>query len=271
MAQKIEKKGGKILKNCLVTKIVVSHKKVVSLEIENQGKIQKMDVDCLISSMPLKNLINCIENENIPSEIVRIANGLPYREFMSVAMLVQKINLKNTTKIKTLGNVIPDSWLYIQEPEVKMGRMQIFNNWSPYIFKKKEDMKDKVLLSLEYFCQEDDAFWDMSEEEFTQFAICDAQKINLLEKKDVLWAKQIKIKKAYPAYFGTYHEMDHLVKFLDGYENLYCVGRNGQHRYNNMDHSMLTGLLAAQHIMANRTDKKEIWDVNTEKEYHEKK
>lgn len=271
MAQKIQQNGGKILKNCLVKKIQIVDKKVVGIEIENNGEIQKMNVDILLSSMPLKDLVNSFENENVPEEIVKISNGLPYREFMSVAILANKINLKNTTKIKTINNVIPDSWVYIQEPQVKMGRLQIFNNWSPYIFKNKEDIKDKVLLSLEYFCNETDEFWNMTEDEFVKFALDEAQKINLIDKQEVIWAKQIKIKKAYPAYFGTYYEIDKLVKFLDEYENLYCIGRNGQHRYNNMDHSMLTGLIAAQNIINNITDKKEIWNVNTEKEYHEKK
>ena len=271
MLEKIESNGAKIIKNCLVTKIYMNDKKVIAVEVNNNGNFEKIDVDILISSMPLKNLVNSIENVDVPENIKEIANGLPYREFMSVALLVNKINLKNTTKIKTIGNVIPDSWVYMQEKSVRMGRLQIFNNWSPYLFKNKEDIKDKVLLTTEYFCSEDDEYWNMSDEEFVEFAIKEAEKIDLIDKGDVISSKRIKIEKAYPAYFGTYDRINELIDYLNEFDNLYCIGRNGQHRYNNMDHSMLTGLITAQNIKNNIIDKKEIWNVNTEKEYHEKK
>ena len=271
MAETVVRNGGIIQKNARVCGIEMKDKKVIAVNVMQNGKEERIETDYLISSMPLVELVDQIKNDKVPEKIKEIAEGLPYREFMSVALLVKKMNLKNTTNIKTVGNVIPDSWVYVQEPEVKMGRLQVFNNWSPYLFEKKEDIEDKVLLTLEYFCSEGDSFWNMSDEEFISFAIDEAVRINLIDKADVISSKRIKIKKAYPAYFGTYDKIGELTEFLNSYENLYCVGRNGQHRYNNMDHSMLTGLITAQKIIAGDQDKVEIWNVNTEKEYHEKK
>lgn len=220
--------------------------------------------------MPIKDLVKGMKGEKIPEEIQKIAEGLPYREFMSVVLLVDKIKLVNKTKIKTIGNIVPDSWIYVQEPDVKMGRLQIFNNWSPYIFNKKEDIKDKVLISLEYFCNEEDEDWNMPEKDFIDFAIKEAIKIDLIDKNTVIEdTYRIKIKKAYPAYFDTYDQIDTLVEYLNTYENLYCIGRNGQHRYNNMDHSVLTAFEVANNIINNVKQRDSIWKVNTEKEYHE--
>ena len=194
---------------------------------------------------------------------------------MSVGLLVDKLKLKNTTTIKTINDVIPDSWIYVQEPDVKMGRLQVFNNWSPYLFKNKEDILSKVLITLEYFCSENDKYWNMSDNDFINFAIKEAIQIGLIEDENaVSKSVRIKIPKAYPAYFGTYSNIEMVVSYLNEYKNLVCIGRNGQHRYNNMDHSMLTGIKAAEYILDKKKDKnkkREIWNVNTEKEYHEEK
>ncbi len=194
---------------------------------------------------------------------------------MSVGLLVDKLKLKNTTTIKTINDVIPDSWIYVQEPDVKMGRLQVFNNWSPYLFKNKEDILSKVLITLEYFCSENDKYWNMSDNDFINFAIKEAIQIGLIEDENaVSKSVRIKIQKAYPAYFGTYSNIEMVVSYLNEYKNLVCIGRNGQHRYNNMDHSMLTGIKAAEYILDKKKDKnkkREIWNVNTEKEYHEEK
>lgn len=236
---------------------------------ERDKENKEIQTDICISSMPIKDLIMNLKQEQVPEEIAHIATNLPYREFMSVILVVDKLQLKNTTNIKTIGNIVPDSWIYIQEPDVKMGRLQIFNNWSPYLFKKKEDIQNKVLLALEYFCSENDEYWNMPEQEFIKFAEQEAIKLGLIAENAVEESVQIKIPKAYPAYFGTYSQIDKVVSYLNKFENLYCIGRNGQHRYNNMDHSMLTGIETAKNIMADKKDKKNIWNVNTEQEYHE--
>lgn len=273
MSEKIIEKGGEVKLNANVLKINIKNKNIVSIEYEDQGKKNHtVDCDYCISSMPIKNLMMGIVGDKVDDRVYESAVNLPYREFMSVGLLVDKMNLKNTTNIKTLNNVIPDSWIYVQEPDVKMGRLQVFNNWSPYLFKNKEDIKDKVLITLEYFCSENDEYWNMTDKEFINFAIDEAVKINLIEsEKSVIYSTRVKIPKAYPAYFGTYSDIDDIVEYLNSYKNLLCVGRNGQHRYNNMDHSMLTGIEAVKCILENKVDKKDIWNVNTEKEYHEEK
>ena len=269
MANIIQQKGGKILTQAEVTGIEVKDKKIVAVEYKYKGKKERIELDILISSMPIKNLVMSIKKEKVPKKIYDIAKKLPYRNFISVCMLVKKIKLKNKTKIKTIGNIVPDDWIYIQEPDVKLGRMQIFNNWSPYLFKNKEELEDRVLIGLEYFCSDGDEFWNMPSDKFIQFAKEEAVKIGIIGEEDFITAKEIKIDKAYPAYFGVYKDIHQVIKYLNSIENLYCIGRNGQHRYNNMDHSMLTGLVTAENIINKVKDKSEIWNVNTEKEYHE--
>ena len=216
--------------------------------------------------MPIKDLVTGFKGEKVPKEKYEIAENLPYRDFITVGALVKKLNLKNKTKIPTLGNIIPDCWIYIQEPDVKLGRIQIFNNWSPYLVK---DAENTVWMGLEYFCNEGDEFWNMPEKEFIDFAINELVSMKVINKEDVIDTHIEKVKKAYPAYFDSYEKIDELIEYLNEFENLYCIGRNGQHRYNNMDHSMATAMLAVESINKGLKDKNDIWKVNTEKEYHE--
>ena len=178
------------------------------------------------------------------------------------------MKIQNKTKIKTYKNRVPDTWIYIQERDVKIGRLQIFNNWSPYLV---NDYENTMWIGLEYFCTENDELWQMPEDEFIRMAVDELVKIDIIERDDVIDACQVKVKKAYPSYFGTYYELDVVKEFLDGIDNLYCLGRNGQHRYNNMDHSMLTAMECVNNIKSGVTSKKNIWAVNTEEEYHETK
>ena len=266
LAQEIENLGGKIEKNCLVTSIKINNNVVESVKVKNNEKIEEINGDIFISSMPIKDLVQGIEGIAVPGTYKEIAMGLPYRDFITVGLLVKKLNLKNTTKIKTLGNIVPDCWIYVQEPTVKLGRIQIFNNWSPYMVNQPEK---NIWIGLEYFCNENDEYWNMSDETFINFAIQELEKMNVVTKTDVLDAHREKIKKAYPAYFDTYSKIDELINYLNQFKNLYCIGRNGQHRYNNMDHSMLTAMEAVKNIKNQITAKDNIWNVNTEKEYHE--
>ena len=176
--------------------------------------------------------------------------------------------LKNITKIKTLGNIVPDCWIYIQDAKVKLLRIQIFNNWSPYLVKNPEE---EVWLGAEYTCNEVDSLWTMNDSDTKDFVADELVKIGIIDDSDIKDYHVEKIKKAYPAYFDTYAEFDKIIKYLDKFSNLYCVGRNGQHRYNNMDHSMMTSFETVNNIINNKRDKKNIWNVNTEKEYHEQK
>lgn len=266
LEKKIIKKNGEVRKECRVTKIKIKNKKVVAVVYKNKGKEVELKGDIFISSMPLKDLIESFSIK-VDSDIKRIATNLPYRDFMTVGLLVKKLNLKNTTNIRTLCNIIPDCWLYIQDSGVKLGRIQIFNNWSPYMV---ESPIDNVWLGLEYFCNQDDDKWNMSDKDFINTAIDELVSMNIINKEDVLDSHLERVKKAYPAYFDTYNEIDKLIAYLNKFSNLYCVGRNGQHRYNNMDHSMMTAMIAVKKIINNDKDKTEIWNVNTEKVYHEK-
>jgi protoporphyrinogen oxidase len=277
-AQKITEAGGAIHYNAQVSGIKIEHSAVTEITVQTaycggkgEKKEERISCDVLLSTMPVKDLVDAVNSgggEQTPEHIAAAARALPYRDFITLGLLLKKLSLRNQTKIKTLQNIVPDCWIYIQERDVKIGRLQIFNNWSPYMVK---DAERSVWIGLEYFCNEGDALWTMSREDFIAFAIAELVKINIIEKDDVLDAAQVKIKKAYPAYFGSYSEMDSIRKYLDGIENLYCLGRNGQHKYNNMDHSMLTAMSAVEIIKAGGGDKSAVWNVNTEEEYHEEK
>ena len=268
LAKRIEAKGGKILKGYRVTNINIKNYQIKSVECETSiGKLI-IEGDIFISSMPLKDLVTGFKGERIPAKILDIAKGLPYRDFMTVGLLVNKLNLKNETNIKTLGNIVPDCWIYIHEPNTKILRLQIFNNWSPYMVK---DAKNTIWIGLECTCQENDKYWNMSDKEFINLVSEELVKMGIIEKNDILDSHREKIKKAYPSYFDTYKDIDKLITYLNKYENLYCVGRNGQHRYNNMDHSMVTSFETVKNIINGVKDRTNIWSVNTEKEYHEEK
>jgi protoporphyrinogen oxidase len=266
MAERIKEMGGEIRMNQEVVKINLENGVVKSLITKDGNEISG---DYFVSSMPIKDLYAAFGEENVPEEAYKVASGLVYRDFITVGLLVKKLLLKNETKIKTVSNIVPDTWIYVQEREVKLGRLQIFNNWSPYMVK---DLENTVWIGMEYFANEGDELWNMPEEDFKKFAIDELASIDVIDKEDVLDATEIKVKKAYPAYFDTYKDIDKVREHLNTITNLYCVGRNGQHRYNNMDHSMLTAMDAVKSMIDPSSFKKEdIWNVNTEKEYHETK
>lgn len=267
-ASEIEKAGGKIVKNCRVKGVVCENNRVTELVCDTPIGEKRLKGDIIISSMPVKDLIEGIEGEKPSEDVVRVASGLPYRDFITVGLLVNRLNLENKTAVKTLGNIVPDCWIYVQEPDVKLGRIQIFNNWSPYMV---EDPQKTVWIGLEYFCNEGDRYWNMEDEEYVKFAVSELEKMGIIKAEDVLDAHRERVKKAYPAYFDTYDEMDKVVEYLKTINNLYCVGRNGQHRYNNMDHSMVTAMRAVDCINGKISDVDMIWKVNTEQKYHEKK
>lgn len=265
-AAEVEKMGGTIIKEAKVTKLHKNEQNVLTgITYEKDGMEHQAEGDVVISSMPVKDLVGGM-NE-VPETPARIAKGLPYRDYMTLGVLVPKIKLKNKTKMKTVGNIVPDCWVYVQDRRVKMGRFQIYNNWSPYMVK---DLEHTVWIGLEYFVNEGDEFWNMTEEAFSKFGVDEMVKLGLIDSADeVLDSHMERVKKAYPAYFDTYDEMDTLIEYLNTIPNLYCVGRNGQHRYNNIDHSMVTSFEAVKNILSGATDKSNIWNVNTEKEYHE--
>ncbi len=266
VGKKFIENGGRIIYGCRVEKLNVNGGRITSVVAEKDGEKSEFFADKFISSMPIKDLVKGLDTAD--GEVKRIASGLPYRDFVTVGLLVDKLKIQNKTKIKTLNDIVPDCWIYVQDTGVKLGRIQIFNNWSPYMV---SDPEKYVWMGLEYFCNEGDEFWNMSEEDTVSLAVEELKKIGVLEEDSRIFdSHREKVKKAYPAYFDTYAEFNVVKNYLNGFENLYCVGRNGQHRYNNMDHSMLTAILAAKAIETGK-GKADVWDVNTEKEYHEKK
>lgn len=267
VASEITNKGGEVKLNHQVVKINTNGKKIESVVCTVGGREEVIKGDIFISSMPLKDLVLGFDCK-LPPKVKKVATGLPYRDFVTIGLLVKKLNLKNTTKIKTLNNIVPDCWIYVQEPDVKLGRIQIFNNWSPYMVKKPEET---VWVGLEYFCNEGDDFWNMTDKECIKFATEELIHMGIIDKEDVIDAHREKVKKAYPAYFDTYENIDDVIKYVNKFNNLYCVGRNGQHRYNNMDHSMITSFETVKNILSGEKSRDNIWNVNTEKEYHESK
>ena len=262
MARKIVSYGGEILLNTEVVGLDLSEGCFLVQTKNKEEHAKTINSSAIFSSMPLKELIAMLQ---APTDIQEIAANLPYRDFITVGLLLNKLKIKNNTKIKTINNIIPDNWIYIQDDRVKLGRLQVFNNWSPYMVK---DFKNKIWLGLEYFCNVNDELWQKSDDEFINFAKDELEKIDFIDKADVLDATVIKVQKAYPAYFGSYDKIDKVKDYLNTIPNLYCIGRNGQHHYNNMDHSMLTAIEAVK-LFLSKADKSTLWNVNTESSYHE--
>ena len=262
MASRILELGGEIRYGAKVDGLTLADGRIAAACLSG-GEV--VEGDWFLSSMPVPELTAAL-GASVPKEIAGLADELPFRDFITVGLLTRKIKLKNNTGIPTYKDRIPDCWIYIQEPDVKVGRLQIFNNWSPLMVR---DYEETIWLGLEYFCDQDDELWNMEEQDFIDMAIREAVEIGLLEREDVLDSVRIRVEKAYPAYFGSYDQFPSIREHLDSYDNLYCIGRNGQHRYNNMDHSMLTGVEAVRLIRDGLIGKDSLWNVNADQEYHE--
>lgn len=214
-----------------------------------------IECDAFVSTMPVQQLVEQLRPQD--SELTRIARGLPYRDFMTAGLVVKRMQ----------GSTPQDNWIYIQEPDVKLGRLQVFNNWSPDLVADPST----VSLGLEYFCREGDDLWSMPDERFLDYAAAELEQIGLIRRADVVDGTVVRVPKAYPAYFGEYRNMDRLRAYLSSFGNLYPVGRNGMHRYNNQDHSMLAARAAVDCIVGDSQSKDAIWAVNTEDDYHEER
>ena len=233
---------------------------------DREGNIQQVPADFVLSTMPVKDLAAGLPQDWLFPQARETAAALPYRDFVTAGLLVDQLELKNETDHPTLNHRIPDCWIYVQEPDVKLGRLQIFNNWSPYLAR---DPLHTLWIGLEYFCQEGDALWSMTDSDFISFAAKELETIHVIRPGAVQEGHVVRMKKAYPAYYGSYGDFPRLRQELDTIPNLYCMGRNGQHRYNNMDHSMLSAMTAVDLIRQGKTDKTALWQVNTEQEYQE--
>lgn len=269
VAAAIIEKGADLQLSHEVVGIEMNGASVASVRVKNRetGEESVRQCDAVFSSMPVRHLISAMGDAVCDPEVLRVAKGLQYRDFITVGLLLKKMKVENQTPLPTVNNVIPDNWIYIQERDVKVGRIQIFNNWSPYMV----DDPDTVWIGLEYFCNEGDALWDAPDGELMDLGVEELCRIDLINKDDVLDRTVIRMPKAYPAYFGTYDEFDKIRKFTDEISNLFLIGRNGMHRYNNADHSMLTAKTAVDLWLQGDSSKDLIWSVNAEAEYHEEK
>lgn len=245
-----------------VDRIHCEESRVISIEAVNDaGERRNFVGDYFFSTMPMKELIEAMDVA-VPANVREVSEGLQYRDFITVGLLADRLKVREPD-----GGLLKDTWIYVQEPDVLLGRLQIFNNWSPYLVADPS----KVWIGLEYFCYDTDSLWKMPDEALKQFAIDEVAKIGILQADDVSDGHVVRVPKTYPAYFGTYDRFDELRQFTDSFENLFLVGRNGMHKYNNQDHSMLTAMAVVDGLVAGKVDKSALWEINTEQEYHEEK
>ncbi|MDT7541864.1 MAG: hypothetical protein QOE33_1768 [Acidobacteriota bacterium] len=250
MSSLIVERGGMVRRKTEVQSIEWSDGKVDRLVIDCNGERETLAGSHFISSMPIRELVQSLDPP-APPEVRRAASKLNYRDFITVVLIINR------------RDIFPDNWLYIHDPDVKMGRIQNFKNWSPQMVADPE----KTCLGLEYFCFEGDQLWTMSDAELIELGKTEIEKVCLVQASEVEEGVVVRVPKAYPVYDHTYKEALSVIRsFLNELENLQLVGRNGMHKYNNQDHSMLTAMLAVKNILGASHD---LWAVNTEEEHLE--
>ncbi len=258
VAAQVQRRGGEIRMRSTVVGVDANGHLVRGVQVRNEatGTIETLKGDYVLSTMPVRDLVQSM-NGTVPAAVKRAAGALQYRDFITVGLLFRKLTPRD--------GKLPDSWIYVQERDVKVGRIQVFNNWSPYLIRNQ----DQTWLGLEYFCQEGDALWKSSDEDLLKLGVSELCSLRLADRADFVEGVVLRMPKAYPGYFGGYEDFPNVRRFLDGYENLFLIGRNGMHKYNNMDHSMLTAMAVVDNIAADVRTKENIWSVNAEAEYHE--
>ncbi len=252
MAQKIISVGGKVNLGCKVVGLHRDGYNIKSITYTDKNGVERtVTADHVISSMPITELVQII-NPHLNRSTVDSAQRLSYRSLINIDIIIRK------------EQCFPDNWIYVHSPNVKLGRVQNFKNWSPYMVADSA----KTSLGLEYFCTEGDEFWSLPDQEMIRNAVDEVEKVGLAEKKLVEDGFVVRVPKAYPVYFTGYKDyLKNIKEELGRFTNLQPVGRYGTYRYNNMDHSIMTGLYAAENILNN--EKNDIWSINTEPEYHE--
>jgi protoporphyrinogen oxidase len=267
VARRVTEGGGEIRFGQQVEGLRHEDGRAVSvLTTDAAGQVVELRADHVISTMPVKDLVAGMRPP-APDDVREVAAALPYRDFITVGLLVSRMRANPQARSEGISNMPPDNWIYIQERDVRIGRLQVFNNWSPDLAADP----DKVWLGLEYFCQEGDDLWQMEDRAMMDLAAGELEQIGMIDRVDVLDGTVLRVPKTYPAYFGAYERFPCVREWLDGLGNLYLVGRNGMHRYNNQDHSMLTAKLAVEAILDGKVDKAAIWAVNVDDDYHEQK
>lgn len=247
----VNKNGGKVELDRTITAIHWRGDRITAIESrDSSGKTHREEGDHFISSIPLRDLI-LFMTPAAPAEVISAAKGLRYRDFITVCLVVNE------------ANIFPDTWIYIHDPSVKVGRVQNYKNWS----KAMVPDQNKTSLGLEYFCFEGDGLWTSSQKELEELATLEIEAIGLAKREKIEKAFVVRMPKAYPIYDQEYHNHVKVIRgWLKNFTNIQPVGRNGMHHYNNQDHSMMTALLAARNIDGGHFD---CWQVNTDAEYHE--
>ena len=266
VARQVRAMGGDIRTGFRVDRIFVEGAAVRAVRATNSltGVSDTFQGDYFFSTAPIKELLRAFDPPP-PASVLEISDGLVYRDFITVGLLVDGLKISDSTPQGK--KLISDNWIYIQEPDVLIGRLQVFNNWSPWMVQDPA----KVWLGLEYFCNEGDQLWSLSDDAMIRLGREELAKIGLIDEAAVIDATVLRMEKTYPAYFGSYDRFSEIRDYLDSIGNLFPVGRNGMHKYNNQDHSMLTAMMAVDNIAVGVTDKSALWEVNTEMEYHEDK
>ena len=264
VARRIREGGGEIHLGYRAERIVTDGWGVKALEATGTtGKTESFEGDYFFSTAPVQEIMRSFDVAP-PQNVLDVSDGLVYRDFLTVGLLVRSLRIHDETPQGK--QLIRDNWIYIQEPDVLLGRLQVFNNWSPYLVADPAT----VWLGLEYFCNQSDEIWSLSDERMIALATAELSRIGIVEASQVLDATVLRMDKTYPAYFGTYNRFSEIREYVDRYTNLFLIGRNGMHRYNNQDHSMLTAMMVVDGIIAGHVDRSALWEVNTEMDYHEK-
>jgi protoporphyrinogen oxidase len=246
----IELRGGEVHLDSSVVKLHRQGQRITHAIVRQGDKLVELPTEQVISSMPVTALIRQLEPA-APVEVQAAAKALKYRDFLIVPIVINRDDL------------FPDNWIYIHSPEVKVGRIQNFKNWSAAMVPEA----GKTCLGMEYFCSQGDELWEMSNEDLIDLAKREIEALGLAKASEVEDGTVIRQPKAYPVYDRDYRENLEIIQhYLETFENLQTVGRNGMHRYNNQDHSMLTAVLAVQNLYGGKHD---LWSVNTERSYHE--
>jgi protoporphyrinogen oxidase len=264
VAAKVRTLGGEIRMNVSVDQMEHSGDGDIAAAVvqdSRTGERTRITGDYFFSTMPVKELVASMDPP-APREIKEISDGLMYRDFITVGVLCDKVKL-----LESSGELVKDNWIYIQEPDVLVGRLQVFNNWSPAMVAEP----GKVWIGLEYFCNEGDTLWRRTDAEMIELAKTELESMNMLDRANVLDATVIRMPKTYPAYFGSYARFPEVIAWANKFNNLFLVGRNGMHKYNNQDHSMLTAMTAVDNIIGNVRGRDNLWALNTEQDYHEEK
>lgn len=265
VARRIIEMGGEIHTDCRAERLITDGWQVKALETTNStGDRKTFEGEYFFSTAPVQEIMRSFDVAP-PKNVLEVSDGLVYRDFITVGLLLRSLRINDDTPQGK--QLIRDNWIYIQEPDVLLGRLQIFNNWSPFMVADPA----RVWLGLEYFCNESDEIWNLSDDRMVALATEELSKIGIIDAAEVLDSTVLRMEKTYPAYFGTYDRFAEIREHVDRYGNLFLIGRNGMHRYNNQDHSMLTAMMAVDDIIAGKTDKTALWEVNTEMDYHEKK